>query len=196
MLETLGAYLVNVNHQTREFATLSSHAPKSFIPYALAVSLRTPEEIGELLREWRRGARLSQQALAGLTGVGQKTLSLMEQGQSMTLENVWALLRYYGKGPEALTKDAPRNAPEAPGTHPPPPEGSIPLSEFRSVVRAYEAQISALERQRRDLPAEELYRLRQDANDEGSSTTPPPAKPGSGSRSKKDRPPSRSGHQP
>ena len=75
------------------------------------------EEIGRLLERWRIEARLSQERLGAATGLHQRTVSFMEKGQSMTVENLWAVLGYFGKGLEAFGNDPSENTPGSPRTH-------------------------------------------------------------------------------
>lgn len=201
MLETLGVDLAKVNSLTRETSSFSSSAGKSLISYALGVSLLSPEEIGDLVKGWRKEARLSQDALEAATGVGQKTLSLMEQGKSLTLENVWAVLRYFQKGPEALTKTVPRNAPEAPRAH---SEGlgvAIPLSLHLATLQALEralCRLHELESQAgagsgASLTREDLEAIGRKAQEEARKL-PPPAPREQSSRDSGDSTPPPSGH--
>lgn len=147
------------------------------------------QAIARVLRRLRRERRLKQPEVAELVpGLTTSKVSQMERGASQTQENLRLIARAYETTLPRLLEVA-ETEPEEP------PEVEV----LRWRISDLERQIAALERgMHRDLPAEELYRLRQDANDEGSSGAkpPPPAPPESGSRSKRDHPPSRSGRRP
>ena len=55
--------------------------------------VRSPKQLGALIQEERVRRNLSQQALADLTGTGQKTISHIENGKEGTkLETIFGLL--------------------------------------------------------------------------------------------------------
>ena len=56
-------------------------------------SIRTAKQLGALVREERKRRQLTQQELADLVGIGQKTISAIENGnEGATLETVFRLL--------------------------------------------------------------------------------------------------------
>ncbi|GAA4773208.1 helix-turn-helix domain-containing protein [Stakelama sediminis] len=59
----------------------------------MAHMVRSPKQLGALIQEERVRRNLSQQALADLTGTGQKTISRIENGKEGTkLETIFGLL--------------------------------------------------------------------------------------------------------
>ncbi len=58
----------------------------------------TGEEIGQFVRERRKAAKLSQQELAEVAGVGQRFISELERGKStVRLSEVGTVLAVFGK---------------------------------------------------------------------------------------------------
>ncbi len=56
-------------------------------------SIRSASQLGALIREERKRRELSQQELAGMAGIGQKTISAIENGsEGATLETAFRLL--------------------------------------------------------------------------------------------------------